>query len=48
VRAGEGLRHRHRRGDGGIVYAHGTPAIWIVVVPVGVTVLLRFHNPPCS
>jgi hypothetical protein len=24
------------------------PAIRIVVVPAGVTVLLRLHNPPCS
>jgi hypothetical protein len=24
------------------------PAIWIVMVPTGVTVLLRLHNPPCS
>jgi hypothetical protein len=24
------------------------PAIRIVVVPVGVTVLLGLHNPPCS
>jgi hypothetical protein len=25
-----------------------TPAIWIVVVPAGVTVPLGLHNPPCS
>jgi hypothetical protein len=24
------------------------PAIWIVVVPIGVTVLLGLRNPPCS
>jgi hypothetical protein len=24
------------------------PAIWIVVVPIGVTVLLMLHNPPRS
>jgi hypothetical protein len=24
------------------------PAIWIVVVPTGVTVLLGLYNPPCS
>jgi hypothetical protein len=24
------------------------PAIWIVVIPAGVTVLLGPHNPPCS
>jgi hypothetical protein len=24
------------------------PAIWIIVVPAGVTVLLGLHNPPCS
>jgi hypothetical protein len=27
VMAGEGPRHRHRRGIGGIVYAHGAPGL---------------------
>jgi hypothetical protein len=31
------------------LYVHVTPlAIWIVVVPAGVTVLLGLHNPPRS
>jgi hypothetical protein len=44
----EGPRHSHRRGVGGIVYACGTPTIWLVVVPAGVRVLLGLRNPPCS
>jgi hypothetical protein len=45
----KGPRYSHRRGVGGIVYALGAPpAIRIVVVPVGVTVLLGLHNPPRS
>jgi hypothetical protein len=24
------------------------PTIWTIVVPVGVTVMLGLHNPPCS
>jgi hypothetical protein len=46
VTTGEGPRHSHRRGVGGIVSAHGAPAIRIVVVPAGVIVLLGLHNPP--
>jgi hypothetical protein len=31
------------------LYVHVTPpAIWIVVVPAGVTVMLGLHNPPRS
>jgi hypothetical protein len=43
----EDPRQHNRQGVRGIVYAHGAPAIRIVVVPVGVTVLLGLHNPPC-
>jgi hypothetical protein len=46
--AREGPRHSHRQGVGGIVYARGAPAIQIIVIPVGVTVLLGLHNPPRS
>jgi hypothetical protein len=42
----EDPRQRSQQGVGSIVYARGTPAIRIVVVPVGVTVLLRLRNPP--
>jgi hypothetical protein len=41
-------RHSHRQGVGGIVYAHGAPAILIIVVPAGVMVLLWLRNPPRS
>jgi hypothetical protein len=44
----EDPRQHSRRGVGGIVYARGAPAIWIVVVPTGVTVMLGHHNPPRS
>jgi hypothetical protein len=31
------------------VPTHAVPlTIWTVVVPIGVTVLLGLHNPPCS
>jgi hypothetical protein len=46
--AGEGPRHSHRQGVGGIVYARGASAIQIVVVPTGVIVLLGLHNQPRS
>jgi hypothetical protein len=48
VTAGEGNRHSHRQGVGGIVYARNTIAIQIIVVPTGVTVLLGLRNPPRS
>jgi hypothetical protein len=48
VTVGEAPRQSHRRGVGGIVYARGAPAIWIVAVPAGVTVLLGLHNSPRS
>jgi hypothetical protein len=48
VTAAEGPRRSNRRGVEGIVYACGTPAIRIVVVPTGVTVLLGLHNAPRS
>jgi hypothetical protein len=34
--------------SGGIAYARIALAIWTIVVPAGVTVLLGLHNPPCS
>jgi hypothetical protein len=48
MKTGEGPRQNHRRGVGGIVYTRGASAIWIVVVPAGVTVLLGLLNPPHS
>jgi hypothetical protein len=48
VMAGEGPRHSHQRGVGGIAYVRGAPAIRIVVVHTGVTVLLGLRNPPRS
>jgi hypothetical protein len=48
VTAAKGPRHNHRRGIGGIVYACSAPAVRIVVIPAGVTILLGLHNPPCS
>jgi hypothetical protein len=44
VMIGEGPRHSHRRGVGGIVDACGAPAIQIVMEPTGVTVPLGHHN----
>jgi hypothetical protein len=46
--AGEGPRHSPRRGVGDIAYARGALAIWIGVVPAGVTVLFRLRSPPRS
>jgi hypothetical protein len=48
VMIGEGPRHSHRRVLGALSMHAAPPAIWIVVVPTGVTVLLGLHNPPCS
>jgi hypothetical protein len=44
----EDTRQRDRCGVRGIVFARGTPAIQIVVVLVGVTVLLGLRNAPRS
>jgi hypothetical protein len=44
----EDPRQRSQCGVGGIIYARGAPAIQIVVVPAGATVLLGLPNPPQS
>jgi hypothetical protein len=48
VTAGEGPRHSHRGGVGGLSMHAAPPATQIVVVPVRVTILLRLHNSPRS
>jgi hypothetical protein len=42
----EDPRQRSRQGVRDIVYVHGAPPIWIVVVPIGVTTLLGLRDPP--
>jgi hypothetical protein len=48
VTAGEGPRHSHRQGVGALSMHVAPPAIQILVVSAGATVLLGLHNPPCS
>jgi hypothetical protein len=48
VTTAESPRYSHRGGVGAIVYACGAPAIWIVVVPARVIVLLGLRNLPHS
>jgi hypothetical protein len=42
----EGPRHSHQRGVGALSMHAVPPAIRIIVVPAGVTVLLGLQNPP--
>jgi hypothetical protein len=48
VMTGNGARHSHRRGVRALSVHAVPPAIRIVLVPTGVTILLGLHNPPCS
>jgi hypothetical protein len=48
VMTAKGPRHSHRRGVGASSMHAASPAIQIIVVPAGVTVLLELHNPPRS
>jgi hypothetical protein len=48
VTTAEGPRYSHQQGIRGIVYGRGAPAIQIIVVPTGVTILLWLCKPPRS